>query len=111
MVVATFIDDPWLAEVMRAAAFAGALFAVLSVGIRMFGDTQILKLLKTIKEDQDKMSTKIDTTNRLLEAIAKALGAKVPPPDADVDNDDNNDNDNDNDNDNGGGDKPDTGDG
>ena len=101
MVVATFIDDPWLAEVMRAAAFAGALFAVLSVGIRMFGDTQILKLLKTIKEDQDKMSTKIDTTNRLLEAIAKALGVKVPPPDADVDNDNNN----------GGGDKPDTGDG
>ena len=85
---------------MRAVAFAGALFAVLSVGIRMFGDTQILKLLKTIKQDQDKMSGKIDRTNLLLEAIAKALGAKVPPLDAEDVN-----------NNNGGGDKPDTGDG
>ena len=84
----------WLDDMIRLAFLGGGLIAVMTVAVKLFGNAEDRKLLR---EDHE-MLKDIHRAHKIMEtylpAIAKALGAKVPPLDTAVDNDDDHDDDN-----------------
>lgn len=90
LAAAELMDDPWMAGGMRVAAVAAALFAVLSFALRLFIETEHMKMLKEIRQAINENTT---STRELIRILAKylpvmavAMGAKVHPQDADAAN-------------------------